>query len=1087
MIFEPNQGQTDSSVKFLARGAAYSLFLDSTGAVLTTRTARPLVPGESAPGRSLESLRMTLVGANPAAAVAGSDRLPGKTNYFIGNDPKQWRTGVPQFAGVHYESVYPGIDLVFYGNQGRLEYDFKIAPGADPTQAELQFDGAAKLELSNGDLILTGSGGDLRLQAPRVYQRAGDEQQSVEGRFVLRAANRVGFEIGAYDRGRELVIDPILSYSTYFGGGGADTSPSIAVNGDGFIYLSGSTTSGSPSTLPGLPVTSNAYQSTLNGAQNIFILKLDPTAGEAGVVYLTYLGGSGIDTSAGLAVDPGGNAYVAGTTTSPNFPTVGGYQSAPETGSTGAPCFPNESVPCHVFVSKLSGLDNLTTPPSLSYSTYLSGNGTDIASGLAIDSNADVFITGTTTSSDVGSLSDVFPASFLPTPFQQSPSQGSTIQFFVTEVNTKTIGTASVPYSTYFGGATGTVAVGGGIAVDSVGNVYFSGTTNFFNSGESVSHAGGLEGTDFPILNAYQPCLDTPPPTTITYPVGCTEPTTSPIATDAFIAKLNPAAAQTSGAQLLFSSYLGGSGDDTGPALAIDNGAANVYLTGSTNSSDFVFPLSIGAFQTCLDTPLNPAAGTACPAIGGSPVPTDAYVARFPNLTPTVGSTGVLNLAYFSYLGGTGNDSGLAITADPAQGALITGSTSSGVEGVFNQAIDFPVSAGPIQSVLNGTQNAFFARIYTATVSGQGAVGSYVTYFGGNGVDRGTSITLDSSLNTYFAGDTTSTNLETVNPLQPNISVAPDTFAVKLQSESSLCIGPPNCPAVVVSPTGGAVAAGTGVTMTFTVTNLGPDLATDITVIGQLNFGSSINSTATLGTATAGSGTCSAPLGSTVSCVIPTLQAGSISSVVMVVTPNGIGNGSLQATVSNPNNTSTQNVATATFEATNFSASILPSSATVVAGSTAHYSVDVNASPGFGANVSFQCSSLPVGASCGFQPATLSFNGSNNQSSALSVTTTARPPTTITSTKSRGPVYALWLMAPGLALLSLGSRKRRRNRLLGFLALSTLFALVVLLPACSHTKEQPVVSGTPAGTYPLTVTATSGTNSQSIGFTLTVQ
>jgi hypothetical protein len=191
--------------------------------------------------------------------------------------------------------------------------------------------------------------------------------------------------------------------------------------------------------------------------------------------------------------------------------------------------------------------------------------------------------------------------------------------------------------------------------------------------------------------------------------------------------------------------------------------------------------------------------------------------------------------------------------------------------------------------------------------------------------------------------------------------------------------------------------------------------------------------------------------------------------------------------VSNPNNTSTQNVATATFEATNFSASILPSSATVVAGSTAHYSVDVNASPGFGANVSFQCSSLPVGASCGFQPATLSFNGSNNQSSALSVTTTARPPTTITSTKWRGPVYALWLMAPGLALLSLGSRKRRRNRLLGFLALSTLFALVVLLPACSHTKEQPVVSGTPAGTYPLTVTATSGTNSQSIGFTLTVQ
>ena len=154
---------------------------------------------------------MRLVGANPAAAVTGSDPLPGKSNYFIGNDPKNWHTGIPQFAGVHYQSVYPGIDLVFYGSQGRLEYDFKVAAGADPSQAELQFDGATKLELSGGDLILKGTGADVRLQAPRVYQNAAGQQQPVEGRFVLRAANRVGFEIGAYDRARELVIDPTIS------------------------------------------------------------------------------------------------------------------------------------------------------------------------------------------------------------------------------------------------------------------------------------------------------------------------------------------------------------------------------------------------------------------------------------------------------------------------------------------------------------------------------------------------------------------------------------------------------------------------------------------------------------------------------------------------------------------------------------------------------------------------------------------------------------------------------------------------------------------------------------------------------------
>ena len=1072
MIFEPNQGQTDSTVKFVAHGAGYSLLLDSTGAVLAMQTAHPASVGQSGPSRSVESLRMTLVGANPAAAVAGSDPLPGKSNYFIGNDPQKWHTGIPLFAGVRYQSVYPGIDLVFYGHQGHLEYDFKVAPGADASQAELQFDGASKLELRAGDLILTGNDNSVRLQAPRVYQRIGDRQQPVEGRFVLRAANRVGFEIGAYDRARELVIDPILNYSTYFGGGGSETSPSIAVNGDGNIYLAGSTTSSSVTAPPGLPTnlsTATPYQSTLNGVQNIFILELNPNLGASGILYLTYLGGSGIDTNVGLAVDGSGTAYVAGTTTSPNFPfTSGAFQFTPQAGSTGT---------SHVFVSALSGLDNLQgAVPQLKYSTYLSGDGTDVASGMTVDNNGDVFVTGTTTSTDVATG---FPSTALPVPYQRTPASGSAIQFFVTEVNTNNISAASVPYSTYFGGGSPSpaIAIGGGIAVDTTGNIYFSGTTNFYNSQESLS-GGGAQATDFPILNAYQPCLDTPPPTTITYPVSCTQPTTTPFPTDAFVAKLNPAAAQTGSAQLLFSTYLGGTSNDSGPALTIDNGAANIYLTGSTNSSDFVLPISIAPFQICLDTPVNPIPPATCSVTGGTTVPTDAYVARLTNPTVTTGSTTIVGLEYFSYLGGTGNDSGLAIAVDPAEGALITGATSS---------TNFPVSTaiGPIQSTLNGAQNAFFAHIFTVTTSGSNTVGSYVTYFGGNGTDRGTSITLDPSLNTYFAGDTTSSNLETESPLQAQLDGPSDAFAVKLRTTSSLCIA--TCPAPVVSPPGGSVGAGTAVTMTFTVLNQGPDLATDITVTGNLFFSSSDNSSATFSSGTAGSGTCSAPTGGIVTCTIPTLQSGSTASVVFVVTPNGIGNGELTATVGNSNDTNAQNSATASFTATTFSASIAPSAATVAAGNTAHYSVSVNASPGFGANVSLSCSSLPVGASCGFNPATLTFNGSGNQSSALSVTTTARPPTTITSTRWRGPVYALWLMAPGMALLGLGGSKRRRNRMLGFLALSTLFALVLLLPACSSQKQQPVVAGTPAGTYPLTVTATSGSSTQSLGFSLTVQ
>ena len=243
LIFEPNQGQADSQVKFLAQGAGYNLLLDATGATLGMQTAQA-----SPSGRHERFVRMKFFGANAAATTVGTAPLPGKSNYLIGNDPHQWHRDIPQFAGVQYSTIYPGIDLVFYGKQGHLEYDIKVAPGADPSQAELQFEGATKLELSGGDLILTGANdGALRLQAPKIYQRDGDGRKAVAGRFILRASNRVGFEIGPYDRSRELVIDPVLQFATYFGGSGSETSPSVAVNGDGNMYVVG-TTQGSPTT-----------------------------------------------------------------------------------------------------------------------------------------------------------------------------------------------------------------------------------------------------------------------------------------------------------------------------------------------------------------------------------------------------------------------------------------------------------------------------------------------------------------------------------------------------------------------------------------------------------------------------------------------------------------------------------------------------------------------------------------------------------------------------------------------------------------------------------------------------------------------
>jgi hypothetical protein len=1048
LMFEPNQGQADAGVKFLARGAGYNLFLDATGATLGMRAAP-----DSRPRQSEHIVRMKLLGANRAAAMKGTGLLPGKSNYFVGNDPHQWHSDIPQFAEVHYDKVYPGIDLVFYGKQGHLEYDFRVAPGADPAQAELQFEGATKAEMSGGDLILTGvDDGGLRLRAPQIYQTEGDRRQPVAGRFVLRANNRVGFEIGPYDRSRELVIDPVLQFSTYFGGGGSETSPSVAVNGDGNVYMVGTTTSSS-----GFPTTLTPTQ--IGPGANIFVAKIAPSQ-PAAVIYLTFLGGSATDSSVGLAVDGGGNAYIAGNTASTNFPTAGvPYQTGPsKTQCTVSPTCTS------VFVSALNPQGS-----RLNYSTYLSGNGNDQASGMTIDSNRDVFVTGVTSSTDTPSQTDEFPASNLPVPYQTSSK--ASLQFFVTEVNTNAPGTASVPYSTYFGGGPvtgGTVAIGGGIAVDPTGNIYFSGTTNFYNSGLG-QFGNSNQTTDFPILNSYQPCLDTPPPTVLSNPNPCTAPGGSPYPNDAFVAKLNPNNAQTGIFQLIFSTYLGGTAADSSTGIALDSGAANIYVTGTTNSSDFILPTGITPFQSCLDTP--PPTLPPCPSITSGA--TDAYVARMTN--PTAVTTGTpLNVAltYFSYLGGSGNETGNAIAVDTSPGdtandAFITGATNS---------TNFPVTSGAIQSTLNGAQNAFFAHIDTTTVTGQNGIGSYSTYFGGNGTDRGTGIAVDPvTLNTFFAGDTTSTNLQTQAALQTTLNGASDAFVAELVPAPDVTVAP-------TVTTTQAVSAGNQLTEAFTVTNLGPDLATGIYVNGAVS-----STDVVFNSATAGSGSCSGVVSNAVVCTIPTLQVGSTSTVSFIVTASRTGAYEATASVFKINNTNTNLTANTTFTAGGFSMSITPSSQSVLAGQTAQYMVQLSPQGPFGANVSLTCSGVPAGTACNFSSNTVTFaGGTSSASAALNLTTTPQPVTAASAGTWRSPMYALWLVLPGMALLGLGGGKRFSSRWLGLFVLPMLLGLLLLLPSCSSGKTLPQVSGTPSGTYSMTVTATSGTFSQTVPFQVTV-
>ena len=455
LSFEANHGQTDRQVKFLSRGSAYTLFLTSNETVLSlskpaTPVARRRIDTVAMGQEVVENkpitttvLRMRLLGANPAAEISGLEELVGKSNYFIGNDPKKWRTNVPNYARVKYRDVYPGVDLVYYGNQRELEYDFVVAPGGDPQAIRLGIEGAKKAVIdAQGDLVLHTNEGDVCLHKPTIYQEVDGAKQPIAGHYVLRDKRQAGFEVGAYDAARPLVIDPVLSYSTYLGGSGSfESGIGIAVDSAGSAYVTGDTNS------TNFPTTSGAFQTTFGGGfSDAFVTKLNP-AGSA-LVYSTYLGGSADDRGHGIAVDSAGNAYVTGVTASTNFPTTSG---AFQTTFGGAPS--------DAYVTKLNPAGS-----ALVYSTYLGGVENDQGSAIAVDSAGSAYVTGLTFSTNFPTASPI-----------QAAKAGD-FDAFVTKLNAA--GSALV-YSTYLGGSG--FDWGHGIAVDSAGNAYVAGQTRSTN------------------------------------------------------------------------------------------------------------------------------------------------------------------------------------------------------------------------------------------------------------------------------------------------------------------------------------------------------------------------------------------------------------------------------------------------------------------------------------------------------------------------------------------------------------------------------------------------------------------------------
>ncbi len=713
LSFEANVGQTDDQAKFLSRGSGYTLFLTPRGeAVLVLRKAAPkrdpLKPAVSMPATLNYDaagppavVRMKLVGGNASPQLEGLDQLSGKASYFIGNDPKKWRTNVPLYAEVRYREVYPGVDLVYYGNQRQLEHDFIVAPGANPRSITLDLAGAEKLSLdSQGALVLAVKDGELRLDKPSIYQEVDGVRREISGGYVLQNTHQVSFQVASYDATRSLVIDPSLVFSTFLGASNNDAGRAIAVDIAGNAYVTGETVSTNFPTV-------SAYNTAFGGGTlygDAFVTKLNPTG--SGLVYSTYLGGTGEDQGLGISVDSSGNAYVIGRTNSTNFPTTTtAFQTLFGGGDADA------------FVTKLNSAGT-----GLLYSTYLGGSGQDIGNSIAVDSIGNAYVTGQTSSGVSGTTS--FPTTtgaFRPTYL------GGSSDAFASKINPSLVGAASLVYSTYLWGGAGS-DFSFGIAVDASFNAYLTGQTNttgIATSGAFQTILGGssdavvaklnplgsallyltyLGGSGFDFGNGI--AVDGSGNAYVTGQAGSSDFPTSIGAVqttfgggvDAFVTKVNP-----SGSGLVYSTFLGGSSNDAGTGIGVD-GSGNAFVTGLTLSSNF---------------PAGNAPSGACAGTCGTGASFDAFVTE-------VNSMGS-RLVYSTYLGGSGFDEGTGIALDflAAPDAYVVGFTGS--------STDFPTTMGAVQTTFGGgSTDAFVAKISEAVVPPPPSVGKVT---GGGTVD----------------------------------------------------------------------------------------------------------------------------------------------------------------------------------------------------------------------------------------------------------------------------------------------------------------------------------------------------------------
>ncbi|HEY1676597.1 MAG TPA: SBBP repeat-containing protein [Candidatus Sulfotelmatobacter sp.] len=1065
--FEENLGQTDPKVQFLSRAKGYTAFLTSDGIVLglhPAKTAKSPASGHAAreDRRANHTIELRFVGAAANPRAIGEDAQPGRVNYFIGNDPNKWTRNVRIYGKVRYNNIYPGIDLIYYGNHRQLEYDFAVSPHADPNLIEFEVKGAQGIRVDrDGSLLVNVATTQLRLLRPGVYQEVNGRRIPLHAEYVVKDGARVSFRVADFDRARPLVIDPVLAFSSYLGGSGDDQPTGIATDSQGNVYVCGYTDSAD---FPG-----GTIGSLPTGSDHVFIAKMDATGSQ--LVYADYIGGNSQDYGYALALDASSEVYVTGSTASSDFPMVNPYQGT----------YPGSF---NAFLTKLSG-----DGADLLYSTYLGGNGSDIPSRVAVDSASNVLVAGTTSSTN-------FPVA---NAYQStaSPNQGGVYGTYGFLTKFSPDG-SSLAFSTYLGGSSNTSFACGAtqcwpepattlsaMTVDASGNAYLGGTTNTY---------------DFPVSSgAY-----------------LTTNTTEQNSTVGFVTKM------TSAGALQYSTYFYETfGFVTITGIAADT-SGSAYVTGLA-FSDGTFPLTSTSICDPNDSTVS------C---------NYAFVAKFDASAST--------LAYSTFLGPNNYAAPAGIALDANNNAYVLATTSSN-------------SFSPVNGLepYAGGNDLLLVEIDAAAGSEL-----FATYLGGRGDENATAMAMDSIGNLYLTGTTDSTDLPTTQQafqtapggstdgfvmkvdfvLTPSFSAAPAslTFASATigitSSPQQVTIQNTGLGAMDISSVsiagdfaetntcGTSVAPGAScsLSVTFTATASGPRTGTvtindnaagaphAIPLSGagtaaasvslsptSLAFAAAVKRSSASQTATlVNEGSSSVSISgvqvtgdfSQANNCPATLTSGSSCTFSVTFAPTVSGSRTGVLTVSDSAVGSPHTVQLSGTGA-DFSLTGSPQSATVSAGTSGTFTMTTTPVGGaFNNQIQLTCSGAPSGSTCTLSPASVT-PGSSTSSAALTITTVARSsgiPAGFPNGIAPTSFFVSLLEVLTIAGLLLGLAGRRGRKALVWLALAPSLLLLASCAGGTGTISSGS-KGTQPGNYTITVTGTSGSLKHTSQITLTVQ